>query len=333
MNIKPWQHPNGTYYALIQSNGITRRKSLNTKDKTIAARRFQNFKRDYSNPAESGIAPKFFDFADEFLALKFAKTSEETYTLYQVALEKAKACWGNILVSHVTSRLMDSLIVDMVKSGLAPATVNKNYRHVKVAIRQAFEWEYCKRFKFPAQIREKKIPRFLTVEQLQKLVAAIDDSEFYDFCLFSGYTGLRSGEILRLEWKNIDNPKGFIMVSADQKNAIESRIPINTTASAILDRCRKRGHEKVFRFETLTWVSQKFRKYLVKVGLGKFRFHDLRHTFASHLAMAGEDIKTIQELMRHKSITSTLVYANLSPEHLRQASEKLNYGPLPVGKK
>jgi len=333
MKLKPWQHPNGTYYALIQSDGKTRRKSLHTKDKVQANRRFQLFKNNYLDHSESVIESKFFGFVDEFLALKSAKTGPETFTLYEVALNKAKACWGDIFVSHISSRLMDRLIVDMVKSGLAPATVNKNYRHVKAAIRQAFEWEYCKRFKFPAPMKEKKIPRFMTVEQLQKLMSTIDDQEFYDFCLFSGYTGLRSGEILRLKWKHIDSPEGFIMVSADQKNAIESRIPINTNARAILDRCRERGGEKVFRFQTLTWVSQKFRKYLIKVGLDKFRFHDLRHTFASHLAMGGEDIKTIQELMRHKSITSTLVYANLSPEHLRRASERLNYGPLPIGKK
>ncbi|MCP3925492.1 MAG: tyrosine-type recombinase/integrase [Desulfobacterales bacterium] len=65
----------------------------------------------------------------------------------------------------------------------------------------------------------------------------------------------------------------------------------------------------------------------------KNRFHDLRHTFASMLAMSGENLKVIQDLMRHKSITSTLVYAKLSPEHLRSASEKVNFGPLPIPKK
>lgn len=333
MKLKLWQHPNGVYYILIQKEGKTSRETLDTRDKVIANRRFQNKKNEYEGrpPGSEKSDTLFFDFVEEVLALKAAKTGKETSRLYSDAMRKAKSCWGNIPVSSITSRHMDSLLVDMVRSGLSPETANKNYRHAKACIKQAMEWDYLKSFKFPSPLKEKKAPRFMTIEQLQKLMGVINDLEFYDFCLLSAYTGLRSGEILRLKWSDIDSPKGFIMVSAEQKNKTESRIPINSHSRAVLDRCRERFGTKVFRFNTLTWVSQKFRKYLVKAGLPKFRFHDLRHTFASHLAMSGEDIKTIQELMRHRSIVSTLVYANLSPEHLRKASEKLNYGPLPVG--
>ncbi|MBW2181861.1 MAG: tyrosine-type recombinase/integrase, partial [Deltaproteobacteria bacterium] len=52
--------------------------------------------------------------------------------------------------------------------------------------------------------------------------------------------------------------------------------------------------------------------------------------YASHMAMSGEDLKAIQELMRHKSISSTMVYAHLSPEHLTKVSNRVNYGPLPA---
>src|SRR6056297_2243890 len=94
----------------------------------------------------------------------------------------------------------------------------------------------------------------------------------------------------------------------------------------ILDRYKCRG--KVFRFSTVNWVSQKFKGYLVDAKLPQYRFHDLRHSYGSYLAMQGYSPKTIKELMRHKSIQSTMGYLDLSPEHLSEASEgfKINVG-------
>ncbi|MGW8287324.1 MAG: tyrosine-type recombinase/integrase, partial [Desulfobulbales bacterium] len=82
----------------------------------------------------------------------------------------------------------------------------------------------------------------------------------------------------------------------------------------------------IFRFKTETWVSQKFRGYVEKAGFKGHSFHDLRHAFGTTLVKASEDIRTIQKLMRHESIQSTLVYAKVLPEHLIKASNNLNYG-------
>jgi integrase len=88
---------------------------------------------------------------------------------------------------------------------------------------------------------------------------------------------------------------------------------------ASLDRCKGRNGRKVFRFNTLTWVSQKFKTYARDAGIGHAKFHDLRHTFGSHLAMSGENEAAIQKLMRHKSIASTLVYTKFSNAYLMAA--------------
>jgi integrase len=96
---------------------------------------------------------------------------------------------------------------------------------------------------------------------------------------------------------------------------------------------RRKAHPTLFRFNTVSWISQKFRKYADKVGLEHRRFHDLRHTYGSHMAIKGKNPLTIKELMRHKSLASTMIYAKLSPEHLKEASEDLDYGPMPVAQK
>ena len=178
---------------------------------------------------------------------------------------------------------------------------------------------------------------FLTIDQLRMLIGEIDDLEFADLCLLSAYTGLRSGELIRLSWtKDIDNPEGFIRVDSRQKGKKEHRIPITKKVRAILDRCKARapGRSTVFRHMTTDYVTHKYKKYVRRVKLpDDIRFHDLRHTYGSFLAMKGHGEKTIQELMRHASIQSTLIYTKVSPEHLRKVAETLDYGPMPVGKK
>ena len=71
-------------------------------------------------------------------------------------------------------------------------------------------------------IKAKKKVRYLPLNDFRKLVAVIDDTEFLDFCMFSAYTGLRSGEIIRLQWSDIDDPSGFIRIRSEQKNKEDS---------------------------------------------------------------------------------------------------------------
>lgn len=331
-----WKRPNGFYYATWEEGGKTRRKSLSTTDKRKATVRFGNFQRDLMagkvKPIADGVREFFFEFCDEYLKHIETTCSFATYIQYDASLKKARASWGNIPLNNINSRHIDTFITDMARSGLKAPTINKNVRHIKAALTKAHRWEYIKNpVRFPKMIREERPLRYLTVEQLRCLIANIPDQEFSDLCLCSAYTGMRSGELLRLVWSDIDNPEGFIRISPKQKNKQESRIPINSHTKGILDRCKmRRTTDKVFRFECSTWISQKFKIAATAAKLPNHRFHDLRHTFASHLAMSGENLKAIQELMRHESIASTMIYAKVSPEYLRDVSSRLNYGPMPM---
>ena len=80
--------------------------------------------------------------------------------------------------------------------------------------------------------------------------------------------------------------------------------------------CKKNGE----RYGNITKAFEGARK---RAGITDFRFHDLRHTFASHLVMAGVDLRTVQELLGHKSFEMTLRYAHLSPEHKKVALDVL----------
>ena len=313
-----WQHPNGTFYIRHKKGRI----SLKTKDERKANLKFNNWLRDRSagNKPEAVMSIRLEKFTDEYLKYAEVNYPDSTYRLYAQAVKKMKASWGNIPVKEITPRHIDSMITDMHRAGLKPPTINKNYRHAKSIIRKAVEWGYAKPFKFPKQAKEEKQQRYIPEKDLKRLFAAIKDEEFKRLCMFAVYSGLRSGELVRLKWSDIDNPEGFLRVSAQQKNKIESRIPINSFMRSVLE--KQEGGKKVFRFNGIHWVSQKFKDAMTDAGLSGYRFHDLRHSYGSYLAMQGYPPKTIKELMRHKSLASTMGYLDLSPEHLIEAANK-----------
>lgn len=330
-----WQHQNGMHY-IRHSKGRTSLRELfpniepeKLKQKRVAKQLFNQWKRDRSKgktalPHEHVIPSQFFEFCTEFL--EYAKTAypDSTYKLFVQGLNKAKTAWGNVKVSQITPRHIDILLKDMRQSGIAPPSINKNYRHVKAALRKAMDWGYMQPIKFPKQESEEKKIRYLSKKEYKALLVAIKDDEFRLMCKFAAYSGLRSGELVRLKWADVDNPEGQLRITAEQKNRRESRVPINKTMRSILEQIRGRHGKKVFRFNRVDWISQKFKTAARDAGLNDARFHDLRHTFGSWLAMQGVPIKTIQELMRHESLASTMVYAHLSPDHLQEASEILN---------
>jgi integrase len=332
-----WKHPEyGTYTVIWMQDGKQRRKSLKTRDRKIANAKLNHFKRELVSGsidpvARKGSGRRLFAFADEFEAHIETRTRQRTVKLYKTALAKAKSCWGDIKLSEIDESRVDAFITDMVRAGLKPPTVNKNLRHLKGVLKKAYRWKYLREpVQFPSALVEEEKLRFLSLEQLQALFAKIDDEEFYDMCLLAAFTGLRNSEIANLQWPDIDNPEGFIRVPSRQKNKKEDRIPINVSSRAVLDRAKDRGFEKVFRRIHPDTISHHFKAYVVKAGLPtELRFHDLRHTFASHLAMAGKSAKAIQKLMRHASPQSTDIYMKLSPEHLREVSESLTYGVIP----
>lgn len=331
----------GIYYIRWEQRGKgTRMKSTGQRDKIIATRMLNHFTRDLMGgkiiPIKTGRSYTFGEYAEEFKANKEPLIESSTFKLYRVAIDKAISCWGKgILLADIKRPMVKRLLADMAKSGLATPTINKNYRHLRHVLNEAYKDEYIEKpIRWPAFIEEEEYARFLTKPQLQALLYLIDDPEFYDLVNFVAYTGLCAGEIARLSFIDIDNPAGFLRISSEQKNKKESRVPITAAARAVLNRCIERRGEKCFRWMTAGGISHRFKKYMRAAGLPDgIRLHDLRHTYGSHLAMSGRTQKEIQQLMRHKSSASTEKYTQLAPEHLREAAESLSYGPMPVPSK
>ncbi len=133
-------------------------------------------------------------------------------------------------------------------------------------------------------------------------------------------TGLRRGELLALRWESIDFRGAVLTVEGGTSKSTQTRhIPLNAQALDALKHWREqsRDGERVFGIDTGFKTS--FSALLRRARITRFRWHDLRHHFASRLAQAGVPLNTIRELLGHQSLAMTLRYAHLSPDQKRNA--------------
>jgi len=136
---------------------------------------------------------------------------------------------------------------------------------------------------------------------------------------------MRRGEILNLKWENVDLKHGFILLEKT-KNGERREIPMNEALKQLFRQLfaqRRLDTDYIFvnpqTGKRYTEFKRSFHTALRKAGIRDFRFHDLRHTFASQLVMNGVDLKTVQELLGHKYITMTMRYSHLSQAHKKEA--------------
>lgn len=137
-------------------------------------------------------------------------------------------------------------------------------------------------------------------------------------------TGLRRGELLALEWRSVNLPGKLLTVEAGNAKSSKARhLPLNAEASDVLERWRKQSTGKLVfpgaEGERMGHVNTSWDSLTTAAKLSDFRFHDLRHDFASKLVMAGVDLNTVRELLGHADLKMTLRYAHLAPEKLAAA--------------
>lgn len=143
-------------------------------------------------------------------------------------------------------------------------------------------------------------------------------------------TGLRRGELLSLTWGDVTDSM-LIVRGESAKSGQTRRVPLNAEASRVLSIWRAVSSNplpasRVFPGAAGKRLGRVDRAWETVVGLAKlegFRFHDLRHHFASRLVMAGVPLYTVQQLLGHSSIEMTTRYSHLAPENLAQAVEKI----------
>ncbi len=218
--------------------------------------------------------------------------------------------------------------------GVAPKTLNDELSLLGHAYKLAErEWEWATDNPVLKIAKEKVrnlIERWLTTEEEQRLLAA-SPPWLQEIILFALHTGMRRGEILTLQWSHVDLVRRTLTI-LEQKNGARDTLPINDTAMAVLQaRAAVRTSHATFVFvngadhrRNARNLLRAFYPAMRKAGITRFRFHDLRHTFATRLIQAGVDVYTVQKLGRWKTISMVLRYAHHQPESLRGGAEVLD---------
>jgi integrase len=169
----------------------------------------------------------------------------------------------------------------------------------------------------------------LNPDQLAALLRAIDEEpniEAADFMRLVLFTGMRRGELFKLQWDHVDFDRGFINI-IDPKGGPSQKIPMNASARELLESHPRSDSEYVFPGRggrRRVDIKKQVNRIKDRAGLPKdFRaLHGLRHVYASMLASSGEvDMYTLQKLLTHKSPMMTQRYAHLRDETLKSASE------------
>jgi len=142
-------------------------------------------------------------------------------------------------------------------------------------------------------------------------------------------TGMRRGEIFNLTWQDIDLKNKIITVEgATSKSGQTRHIPINKELLDTLIKWKNQINSKLYVFpgkdgKRLDNVKKSWEGLLKLAKIEEFRWHDLRHTFASKLVMAGVPLNTVRELLGHSDLSMTLRYAHLAPDSKASAVELL----------
>lgn len=174
---------------------------------------------------------------------------------------------------------------------------------------------------------ENIIIRYLSADEEKRLLEACSPS-LHSIVMVALHTGMRLGELLHLEWKDVDFEQRLIRVKLTKSHRTRY-LPMNVRVVETLKALPRRPDiELVFwnpkRGAHWSWThGPGWQKAIRLSGVKDFRFQDLRHTFASRLVQAGVPIKVVQELLGHANVATTMRYAHLAPADLRRAVDIL----------
>ncbi len=286
-------------------------------------------------------------------SLTLGRFLADHYQDYLIAMNPKRAKQSYSCIANSFEHLMDKPLTDIKawdiqqwiserrKLGRAPATIEYCVNRLRAAFNRAVEWEFIDSHNLSSVklIKQDNTRiRYLTQEEETRLLDSIQERNqrirlsdrntenlrFVDFfeplVITTMNTGMRKGELLTLRWEHVSFPNRYLTIRSENAKSKKTRtIPLNDTVLNLLENWRAQNPDADYVFvannQPVEFFQYPWQLLLKQAGIENFRFHDLRHHFASKLVMAGVDLNIVRELLGHADLKMTLRYAHLAPEH------------------
>lgn len=322
-----------TWWMRFTYNGKQKRRSLETGDKKLAERISHKILGqvaegkwfDISEESENTFKEMMNRYMDEHSKLK-----KKSWKRDEVSLSHLLPFFGIYTLTEITAEMISRYKTRRLKERAKPATLNRELSLMKHAFNLAMkEWDWCKenpccRVKRERENNERD--RVLGYDEEDELLK-VCSPWLREIVIFALETGAREGEILEFNRKSFD-PFRRVVTILQSKTGQYKTIPLTSRVFEILKDKIKVRNNLVFPSQkgtriTDTNLGRAFRNALKKAKIEDFRFHDLRHTFASRCAQGGVDLSIIQKYLGHKDFRMVQRYSHHSIESLRNGIEVL----------
>jgi len=310
-------------------NGKRFRRSSGTADRKLAEALAASWIKEDFMEVNFGKKP---DLAFSEVLLRYAQTlkrnnpsafmDKDRYRIKFLA-ERFKGFNVSELTYKVIQEFVDERL-ETVSSGMAL----KDVAYIKAAINKARREELTDFVpNFPRVKPSRPRNRWLTFEEEERLVNAAA-SHLKPIIRFAVDTGGRRSELFRLDWRYVDLTNRRVTF-IQTKNGEDRTVRLCERAYATLKALGPKSSGPVFTFggKALKGIKSSFDTAREKAGIEDFRFHDLRHTFASRLVQGGVPLYNVMHLTGHKSLEMVQRYAHLSPEFQEAAIAVLDKRP------
>ena len=318
---------NGPYYyaAYHDEYGSSRCVPLKTANKQIALRLYQDIIRR-RNAAREKLPLHITWEAFKYKLFRHMSIDKAPETVRGVKL--ACRCLEDVkkikFLQDVTPELLQRYKEYLIQKGLRNVTINGRLAYIKAAMRQGEKWEFIPKRDW-SSVSKLKAPRgrvvFHTPEEINKLLAACPNDMWRIVVLLGADAGLRRAEMMNLKWEDVDFNNNQLYI-APNKTAYHRIIPMTHTLRNALEKAKIGAiNEFVVNIASSRKVenlSTYYHMFIKEAGINSF-LHKLRHTFASQLVQNGVELYTVSQLLGHRSMQKTEIYAHLVPQTLHKA--------------
>jgi len=305
------------------------RQSTGTEDKRQAQEYEDRLKAELWRIDKLGGKPKY---TWQEACIRWVEESGHKRTLdFDIdVIRRTAPLLGQCALDDIDSHKIGDVMREMMRSGMKNASINRLMAVIRAILRKAErDWGWIDH---AATIKRMKEPagriRWITREEAGRLLDELPD-HLEAAARFTLDVGLRASNVTGLKWNDVDLDRRVCWVKPDDsKSGRAIGVPLNNAAVVLLRGLRGNHQEYVFSYKgnpiTGQLSTKAFRGALKRAGISDFRWHDLRHTWASWHIQSGTPLHALKELGGWSDYKMVLRYAHLAPEHLAEYAERIN---------